>query len=53
MVYDGDSVVAWPKTSQRNAMKEFFHTHGLKGSVLWEWTAIADECTQRHSSQAQ
>nr|CAE84958.1 chitin binding protein [Millerozyma acaciae] len=33
MRYDGDSIVSWGR--DRNSMSDFFHSHGLKGSVLW------------------
>nr|CAE84954.1 chitin binding protein [Debaryomyces robertsiae] len=35
MIYDGDSVVGWPKPEQRNSMQDFFRTHWLKGSFFW------------------
>jgi hypothetical protein len=35
MVYDGLNLVAWPKKSQVDSMRNFFHNSGLKGSALW------------------
>lgn len=35
MTYDGDNWVGWAKQDQIDAMRDFYHHSGLKGSALW------------------